>query len=229
MKSACVCVQQLAVSVSAAAAAAARHSSQTWLEMTCVFWPEEGKGSRQPDERWQLPFSRRAKAGNGLPWGCYATAGGTVSASLASSVLLASWRSRTRVPSPESPNTFCVKTYMLVNLQSRWKWTQCSVVDLHLATDQNLITHAGIFKYGTNNQSNVFKEEFCFSRSFPPHLGLLLYLKKESCIFQRRDGTFHKIPVFFFNEKYSSIECGRQDWLAWQGCTKQLHRMLEIN
>lgn len=65
----CVCVQQqLAVSLSGEmAAAAARHSSQLWSEMMCVFWPEEAKGSRlvcrrQPDRRWQLPFSRQAKA-----------------------------------------------------------------------------------------------------------------------------------------------------------------------
>lgn len=68
----CVCEQQqLAVSLSGEmAAAAARHSSQLWSEMMCVFWPEEAKGSRlvcrrQPDRRWQLPFSRQAKAERG--------------------------------------------------------------------------------------------------------------------------------------------------------------------
>lgn len=72
MKSGSVCEQQqLAVSLSGEmAAAAARHSSQLWSEMMCVFWPEEAKGSRlvcrrQPDRRWQLPFSRQAKAERG--------------------------------------------------------------------------------------------------------------------------------------------------------------------
>lgn len=50
MKSGCVCVcereQQLAVSLSGEMAVAARHTNQLWLEMMCVFWPEEGKRSR---------------------------------------------------------------------------------------------------------------------------------------------------------------------------------------
>lgn len=69
MKSGSVWVyeQQIAVGVSGETDVAARHSSQLWLEMMCVFWPEERKGSclvsrHQPDGRWQLPFSRLPKA-----------------------------------------------------------------------------------------------------------------------------------------------------------------------